>query len=63
MRETRQSGSEGGVAGNSHPYPYTSPGCNPISANIVNGCVGSDGDFVRRDLGKWCAKSSGCQRS
>ena len=29
MRETRQSGSEGGVAGNSHPYPYTSPGWNP----------------------------------
>jgi len=25
MREIRQSGSEGGVAGNSHPYPYTSP--------------------------------------
>ena len=29
MREIRQSGSEGGVAGNGHPYPYTSPGCNP----------------------------------
>lgn len=29
MREIRQSGSEGGVAGNSHPYPYTSPGWNP----------------------------------
>jgi hypothetical protein len=23
------------VAGNSHPYPYTSPGWNPISANIM----------------------------
>ena len=22
MREIRQSGSEGGVAGNGHPYPY-----------------------------------------
>ena len=33
MRETRQSGSEGGVAGNSHPYPYTSPGWNPGFAN------------------------------
>jgi len=41
----------------------THPGVWIISANIVNGCVGSDGDFVRRDLGKWCAKSSGCQRS
>ncbi len=29
MREIRQSGSEGGVVGNGHPYPYTSPGCNP----------------------------------
>ena len=29
MREIRQSGSEGGVADNGHPYPYTSPGCNP----------------------------------
>jgi hypothetical protein len=26
MREIRQSGSEGGVVGNGHPYPYTSPG-------------------------------------
>jgi hypothetical protein len=25
MREIRQSGSEGGVAGNSHPYPYREP--------------------------------------
>jgi hypothetical protein len=24
MREIRQSGSEGGVAGNGHPYPYVS---------------------------------------
>ena len=23
MREIRQSGSEGGVVGNGHPYPYT----------------------------------------
>ena len=29
MREIRPSGSEGGVADNGHPYPYTSPGCNP----------------------------------
>ena len=29
MREIRQSGSEGGVADNGHPYPYTSPGWNP----------------------------------
>ena len=36
MREIRQSGSEGGVAGNDHPYPYrvngehpTSPPCRP----------------------------------
>jgi hypothetical protein len=26
MREIRPSGSEGGVAYNGHPYPYTSPG-------------------------------------
>jgi len=26
MREIRPSGSEGGVVGNGHPYPYTSPG-------------------------------------
>jgi hypothetical protein len=26
MREIRPSGSEGGVADNGHPYPYTSPG-------------------------------------
>ena len=32
MREIRQSGSEGGVAGNSHPYPYT-PGCTHFSKN------------------------------
>jgi hypothetical protein len=29
MREIRQSGSEGGVAGNSHPYPYN-PGCSHL---------------------------------
>ena len=28
MREIRQSGSEGGVVGNGHPYPYnTGVGC------------------------------------
>ena len=26
MREIRQSGSEGGVAGNGHPYPYRGGG-------------------------------------
>ena len=29
MREIRQSGSEGGVADNGHPYPYTS-GCTHL---------------------------------
>jgi hypothetical protein len=29
MREIRQSGSEGGVVGNGHPYPYT-PGCSHL---------------------------------
>ena len=29
MREIRPSGSEGGVAYNGHPYPYTSPGRSP----------------------------------
>jgi hypothetical protein len=29
MREIRPSGSEGGVADNGHPYPYT-PGCSHL---------------------------------
>jgi hypothetical protein len=29
MREIRQSGSEGGVAGNGHPYPYIHHRANP----------------------------------
>jgi hypothetical protein len=34
MREIRQSGSEGGVADNGHPYPYTSPGQGPGIKNL-----------------------------
>jgi hypothetical protein len=36
MREIRQSGSEGGVVGNGHPYPYTSPGQRPGYASSFN---------------------------
>jgi hypothetical protein len=35
MRETRLSGSEGGVADNGHPYPYTE-GYEPLSPITSN---------------------------
>ena len=31
MREIRQSGSEGGVVGNGHPYPYSTPPSPPLA--------------------------------
>ena len=42
MREIRQSGSEGGVAGNGHPYPYLGAGLERRQSRRI-GLGGSSG--------------------
>ena len=41
MREIRQSGSEGGVAGNGHPYPYLGAGSAQTDCSEIGPYLGA----------------------
>jgi hypothetical protein len=65
MREIRQSGSEGGVAGNSHPYPYN-PGCSHLfcSGGVPGLALGACWRWGLRGIGPSLAgKLGGAKRA
>ena len=60
MREIRPSGSEGGVAYNGHPYPYT-PGCTHLfcGGRVPGLAPGACGGWGLRGIGPALAGNVG----